>query len=145
MDGFSVMQRVMLVYQRLEFWAASSPCPHHCRAEYGFLLILPFPSCQMLLGKRECLYLVETLHPCSCHDPPREIQCSPNQTPGTRLCYTVHVPNKVKVAIVVMAIRITHRNCFHLYHTCSQRIIGSCRSDDFQVDWVWKCLYEIFE
>ena len=39
------------VFQRLELLVADSLCPPHRRVEWGFLLILSFPSCQTLLVK----------------------------------------------------------------------------------------------
>ena len=49
--------------------------------------------------------------------------------------WTIHVPNENNSAIVLPTIRgecATHRNCFQLFHTCLQRIIGYCRDGEIR-------------
>ena len=51
------------------------------------------------------------------------------------LCiWRIHVPNENNSAIVKPTIRgecATHCNCSHLFHTCLQRKIASCREGEF--------------
>ena len=52
------------------------------------------------------------------------------------LCiWTIRVHNKYNSAIVIPTIRgegVTHFNRSQLFHTCLQRITGSCRDGDFR-------------
>ena len=52
---------------------------------------------------------------------------------STHCIRTIHVPNIVNYAFVILRIKSElHRNCSQLFHTCLQRNIGCCRGGELR-------------
>ena len=74
---------LVLVSWRPVLLAESSPWPPRRRAEWGFLLILPSPNRQTVLGKRGYQFLVWRQRLPSTHHFPSRIQYRPDQPSNT--------------------------------------------------------------